>query len=164
MPLIECPECAAKVSTAAHACPSCGYPVAEKLSTGNRVSDGTSSLTLDEVLMEIRPSWWGYFWYLFFFWLIVPPIIGWWKRGSVVLKVYRRRITLERGRFAKCQREFMIKDIRSVDIDESFLDRIVGIGDLTIATAAATDAAENIRGIPHPRKVRDLIMAERENS
>ena len=34
MALINCPECARSVSTAAYACPACGYPIADRRSGG----------------------------------------------------------------------------------------------------------------------------------
>ena len=114
-----------------------------------------------EALAEIRPSWWGYFWHLFFFWLIVPPFIAWFGRAATVLRVFPDRITLERGLFSKCYRDYNPRDIRSIDVDQGFLQRMVGIGDLTISTAATVEAAEQIKSIPDPKGVRDLILAQR---
>ncbi len=161
MALINCPECGKQVSTSAASCPSCGFPVSQKVGDASKAETALAAGP-GELLLEVRPSWWGYFWHLFFFFLIVPPIIAWWKRGAVVLRVYTGRIVLERGRLSKCIREFMIQDIRSVDIDQSFLGRIAGVGDITIATAAAADSSEQIRSIPNPQRVRDLILAERQ--
>lgn len=156
MALIKCPECYREVSSAAPACPGCGFPVAAKSSAQ------TNTVALDaDLLAEVRPSWWLYFWHLFFFWLIVPPLIAWWKRASVTLRVYPGRLTIERGMFAKCFREFLARDIRSVDIDQGFLARVVGIGDLAISTAATVDAHEQLKGIPHPHEIRDLILTQR---
>lgn len=164
MALISCPECGKQVSTAATACPGCGFPVAEKIASGQLTpsASGGSSGSANELLMEVRPSWWGYVWYLVFFFLIIPPILAWWQRGAVVLRVYRGRVVLERGRLSKCFREFMVHDIRTVDIDQSFFERLLGIGNLTIATAAATDNAEIIESIPNPHAVRELILKERQ--
>lgn len=154
MALIKCPECGKEVSSAAPSCPGCGYPVAaEAPAAGNEPST--------ELLAEVRQSWWYFFWYLLFFWLIVPLVIAWWKRASVVLRIYPGRLMLERGMFSKCYREFLARDIRSIDIDQSFLARTVGVGDLNISTAATVDAAERIAGIPNPHAVRDLILAQR---
>jgi hypothetical protein len=156
MALIKCPECGREVSSAASACPACGYPVAARGATP------TAPAVVDsDLLAEVRPSWWQYFWHLFFFWLIVPPLIAWWRRASIVLRIYPGRLTLERGLFSKCFREFVARDIRSIDIDQSFLDRVVGIGDLSISTAATVDASECIKGIPHPHEVRELILTQR---
>ena len=156
MPIIACPECGREVSTAAKACPACGFPVAEKNPTG--------APTLgDELLAEVRPSWWRYFWWLLFAWLLIPLIVAWVKRSSVLLRVYRGRVTLKRGILTKCERELFMRDIRSIDIDQSLLGRMVGIGDITIATAASADAVEAIEGVPNPQHIRDLIIAQRQS-
>jgi len=155
MALMNCPECGRQVSTEAASCPSCGYPVAARTAE-------VQGLPADELLAELRPSWWRYFWYLVFAWLIVPFFVAWWKRAAVLLRVYRGRITLQRGIFSRCEREFFVRDIRSIDIDQTFLGRIANIGDLTISTAASADASEHVEGIPNPQRVRDLIIAQRQ--
>ena len=114
-----------------------------------------------ELLAEVRPSWWGYFWHLFFFWLIVPPIIAYFRRGATVLRIFPARITLVRGLLSKCYRDYHPRDIRSVDVDQSFLQRIVGIGDLTISTAATAEGVEQMKSIPDPKGLRELILGQR---
>lgn len=156
MALIDCPDCGRPVSTAAKACPNCGYPVAEK------TPDAAASVS-EELLAEVRPSWWRYFWWLFFFWLLIPWLVAWVKRSSVVMRVYPERVSLRRGILSKCERELFMRDIRSIDIDQSFLARLVNIGDLTIATSATEDAAERIEGVPNPQDIRDLIIARRQS-
>jgi len=158
MPLIDCPECGKPVSTAAHACPVCGYPVAEKLAQAEKPAGSPGH---SQLLLEVRPSWWGYFWHLFFFFLIVPPIIAFFKRASTVLRIYPERLTLERGIFSKCYQDYNPKDIRSIDVDQSFLARIVGIGNITISTSATVEASEQLKSIPDPQGVRELILAQR---
>lgn len=79
-----------------------------------------------------------------------------------MLRIYPGRITLERGLLSKSYRELIVRDIRSVEIDQSLLARLVGIGDLTMSTAARVDADEEIEGIPNPKAVRDLILAQRQ--
>ena len=161
MALINCPECGKQVSTEAKECPNCGYPVAERLAQSQVTHSSGAGADQAEVLAEIRPSWWGYFWYLFFFWLIVPPIIAYFHRAATVLRIYTDRIHLERGIFSKCYRDYNPSDIRSIDIDQTFPQRLVGIGDITISTAATVEAAEQINSIPNPTSVRDLILAQR---
>ena len=161
MALIDCPECTKPVSDAARACPTCGFPVAEKLAAKTGGESNEHPAARGELLAEIRPSWWGYFWHLFFFWLIVPPIIAHFGRAGTVLRIFRQRITLERGLFSKCYQDYNPRDIRSIDIDQSFLQRMVGIGDLTISTAATVEASEQIKSIPDPQGIRDLILDQR---
>jgi uncharacterized membrane protein YdbT with pleckstrin-like domain len=121
---------------------------------------GASSERL-ELLAEVRPSWWGFFWHLFFFWLIIPPIIASFRRNATVIRVFPDRITLTQGLLSKCYRDYHPRDIRSIDIDQSFLQRMVGIGDFTISTAATAEAVQQIKSIPDPKGLRDLIMAQR---
>jgi membrane protein YdbS with pleckstrin-like domain/endogenous inhibitor of DNA gyrase (YacG/DUF329 family) len=161
MALIHCPECGRQVSTAARACPGCGFPVVENLGAEQSLPRTPASSVSNELLAEVRPSWWNYFWHLFFFFLIVPPFVAWYRRASVVLRVFSNRITLERGVFSKCYQDYLPRDIRSIDIDQSFLGRLVGIGDLTISTAATVEGSEKIDGIPDRRGVRELILAQR---
>jgi endogenous inhibitor of DNA gyrase (YacG/DUF329 family) len=155
MALINCPECGKQVSTAAQACPNCGFPVAEKA----QVSDADSYT--DELLAEVRPSCWNFFWYWFFFFLIIPPFVAVYRRSSLVLRVYPHRITIERGVFSKCYQDYLPRDIRSIDIDQSFLARMVGIGDITISTSATAEASEKLVGIPDPKGLRELILNQR---
>jgi len=126
-------------------------------------STGTTSAS-NELLAEVRPSWWNYFWHWFFFFLVVPPIVAAGRRASTILRVYPNRITLERGLFSKCYQDYLPRDIRSIDIDQSFLARLVGIGDLTISTAATVEASEKIEGIPDPKGIRELILQQRGNA
>ncbi len=162
MALINCPECGKQVSTSAVACPNCGFPVAEKM-TNKPASDAPGAGTADPstLLAEVRPSWWGYFWYLFFFFLIIPPIIGWIKRNTTVLRIFPRRITVERGWLSKCYQDYNPNDIRSIDVDQSFFQRLVGIGDITFSTAATVEAAEELKSIPDPKGIRELMLAQR---
>jgi len=78
-----------------------------------------------------------------------------------VLRIFPNRITLARGLMSKCYRDYHPRDIRSIDIDQSFLQRMVGVGDLTISTAASAEGAEKIKSIPDPMGLRDLILAQR---
>ena len=161
MALINCPECGRQVSSVAKACPACGFPIAEKMAPAN--DPPPNATARNELRAEVRPSWWNYFWHLFFFFLIVPPLIAWCRRESTVLRVFSNRVTLERGLFTKCYRDFNPRDIRAIDIDQSFFARLIGIGDLTISTAATVEAAEHIEGIPDPKAVRELILAQRRD-
>lgn len=157
MALIHCPECNKQISDKAQACPECGYPVAAAVASGAQPTPSRP----EELLAEFRPSWWNYFWHLFFFFLIVPLIVAIIQRKATVLRVYTNRITLERGIASKCYKDFMIRDIRSIDVDQTLGNRMVGIGTITISTAATVDAAETISGISDPQGVRELILAQR---
>ena len=162
MALIECPECKRPVSSEAHACPNCGYPVAEKMREQG-LKAGEEESGPGDLLAEVHPSWWGYFWYWVFFFLIVPPIVAALKRSATVIRVYRSRISIERGIFSKCYQDYHPRDIRSIDVDQPFFKRMLGIGDMIISTSATVEASEVLRSIPDPRGLRELIIAQRDS-
>lgn len=159
MALIQCPDCKRQVSSEAKSCPSCGYPIAERLQKG---AIGSTPVEACQLLMEIRPSWWKFFWHLVFGWLVIPFLVAIYRRHSLVLRIYSDHVALERGLFTKEYREFFIKDIRSIDVDQTILERLLGIGDITISTAATLDAAEVMPGVPTPMRVKDLIITQRQ--
>jgi membrane protein YdbS with pleckstrin-like domain len=163
MALINCPECGRQVSTAARACPACGFPVAEKVVPAAAEPPGERAAP-EELLAEVRPSWWNYFWHLVFFFLIIPPVIAACRRAATVLRVYTNRITLERGLLSKCYQDYLARDIRSIDVDQSLWARLVGIGDITISTAATVEGAEKIEGVPNPKALRELMLRQRGNA
>jgi membrane protein YdbS with pleckstrin-like domain len=161
MPLFNCPECKQPVSTEAHTCPHCGFPIAEKYAQQQPADAAAAEAQAPQLLAEIRPSWWRYFWYFFCFFLIVPPIVAIFRRKATLLQVYPDRIRFTRGLMSKCYRDYKPRDIRSIDIDQTLLQRMVGIGDLTISTAATAEASEEMESIPDPQGVRDLILGQR---
>ena len=42
--------------------------------------------------------------------------------------------------------------------------RLVDIGDVTISTAATVDAAEKAPGVPQPKRIKELLIAQRQQS
>jgi uncharacterized membrane protein YdbT with pleckstrin-like domain len=75
--------------------------------------------------------------------------------------VYADRITVERGIFSKSYQDYSPKDIRSIDLDQSFIARLFDIGDITISTAASAEGSEVLRAMPNPKAIRELIMSLR---
>lgn len=113
-------------------------------------------------LLEVRPSWWNFFWHWFFFWLIVPPIIAAVKRASTVLRVYDDRISLEKGFLRKEVTDVFVADVRGVEVKQGIWQRMFGIGDILIGTAATGGWEDHVEGLPDAMKVRDLILQQRQ--
>ena len=116
----------------------------------------------EKLILKVRPSWWNYAIYLLFFWLVIPLVIALWKRYSVCLKVYEDRVVVERGILSKEIKDLFIEDIRSVDVYQNILQRIVNIGEVKIATAATSGYEEIVRGLPDPRGIREKIISLRQ--
>ena len=86
------------------------------------------------------------------FWLI------WWyiKVRCTLLTVGEERVLLSRGVFAKERLEIELESIRTVEIDQTFVDRIFNCGILKIYTAG--DNPELIQtGMPDPERLRSAL-------
>lgn len=168
MALMACPECGKSVSTEARSCPRCGYPFAERNATVaprpvEQARAGDAAPT-QAVLLEVRPSWWNYGWHWLFGWLVVPLLVALYRRHSFVMRIYSDRVSVEEGFWSKESSEFFIKDIRSVEVRQGVWGRLVGIGDVTISTAATVDAAEAARGVAQPNRIKELLISQRQQS
>jgi uncharacterized membrane protein YdbT with pleckstrin-like domain len=170
MALIHCPECSKPVSTEARVCPACGYRVAERVGADAAVlqpaasASAVDAVDAQAVLLEVRPSWWNYAWYLLFCWLLVPLFMALYWRHSFVMRIYSDRVSVEEGFWSKESSEFFIKDICSIDVHQGMWGRLVGIGDVSISTAATVDAAEEARGVSQPNRIKELLIAQRQQS
>lgn len=167
MALIACPECGREVSSEAPSCPACGYPLAERIGVGMTPPPTEPAVLLEPVdsqlvLLEVRPSWWNFGWHLFFFWLVIPLFVALYRRHSFVMRIYSDRVSVAEGFWSKETSEFFIKDIRAIDVRQGFWGRMFGIGDITISTAATTEAAEEARGVAHPGRIRELLIGQRQ--
>lgn len=112
-------------------------------------------------LLTVRRSWWNYFWHWFFFFLLVPPMIAWWKRSALRLLIYEDRVVVERGVLGRRIKEVFIRDVRTLDLKQSMWQRIVGIGDIMLATSGTSGYEEEITGVPRPLAIRDLVVQQR---
>lgn len=167
MALIICPECGQEVSSEARACLACGYPLADRgvaAPLPEAQATALDAVDTQTVLLEVRPSWWNFFWHLLFGWLLVPLLIALYRRHSFVMRIYSDRVSVEEGFWAKESSEFFIKDIRSIDVRQGVWGRLVGIGDITISTAATVEAAEAARGVAQPKRIKELLIAQRQQA
>ena len=160
MALISCPECTRPVSSEAAACPGCGYPVVRKRMEERARPE--EAMDPHQALYEVRPSWWNFGWHIAFCWLVVPYLVALWRRHSYVMRIYPDRVSIEEGLWEKETTEFFIKDIRAIDVRRGFWGRMVGIGDVTVSTAATVDAAETACGVADPDGIKALLIARRQ--
>lgn len=159
MPLIQCPDCGHKISDQAPACVQCGRPSAASSGQPLKLDNKSpSSHDAHELLLEAHPSQWNYFWDHLFFFLIIPPILASLRRSASVLRVYTNRVVLQKGVFSREIKEVFCSDVRSIEIRQSFFQRLANIGDVVIGNAAS-DSEEVARGVPDPTGIKDLILS-----
>ena len=70
-------------------------------------------------------------------------------------------LLVEKGLLSKDIKEIFLTDIRTVDLKQSLLQRIFGIGDILIATSGTDSYEDMARGLPKARDIQDLISNQR---
>jgi len=102
--------------------------------------------------------------------LLLVPVFGlgllillWWyflcKASTLTVK--EKDILYEKGLLSKSRVEFGIAGIRTVRVNQSFSDRIFGVGTIQIYTSGDQPEIE-VKGMPDPNRVRELIK-DRQN-
>jgi len=117
-----------------------------------------------ESVYEARLSWWKFFWHFAFGWLIFPIFIAIWQRYALKLHITRDRVILETGILNKDTRDVFISDIRTIDVEQNFIQRLLGYGLIRFATAGTDNYELKADGISHPHRVQRKVNALRKAS
>ncbi len=93
--------------------------------------------------------------------VVVLVIVILWKRACLTLRVHTDRVIIERGILAKSFKELFITDIRTIDINQSIFQRLMGTGDMIITTPG-TQPKDVLKGFPDPSETKDAIIHLRQ--
>ena len=86
----------------------------------------------------------------------IPILIVWYvKCRSITLEINDNEVIYEQGFMSKERIELELSGIRSVRVYQSFLNRMTGVGRISVFTAG-DDPEIVVEGIPDPGKFRDL--------
>lgn len=98
------------------------------------------------VLCLIAAAWGGAF------------LAAWWIRLQFrVLRITEKRTLFRKGIFSKATNEVQHDDVRNIQMDQTFFQRLVGVGDLAISSSGQDDMEIDVRGISRPEEVVQLI-------
>lgn len=141
-------------------------------------------------LLEVRPSWWNFFWWLllaflaipaaialavlhrdpalwkyawvvFVLWFFLPLIVVAIKRLSFSITVYEDQIVTCKGLLNKKENNISCADIRAIESDQSFIQRLLDVGTIRIGTAGTDGWEEEADGIPDPDGLKELILQQK---
>ena len=84
-------------------------------------------------------------------------LIWWLQAKGIKLTVTNERTILRRGILSKHINEVYHSDIRNVQIFQSFLHRIFGVGTISIASAGSGEAEIVVAGMRTPAKVKAIL-------
>ncbi|MFK7770233.1 MAG: PH domain-containing protein [Mariniblastus sp.] len=86
----------------------------------------------------------------------------WWLRcKGTTLSVTNKRTILRRGILSKSVTEVWHQDVRNVQLDQTFFQRILGVGQVGISSSGQSGLEISVNGIPDPDRVKLLIDQHR---
>ena len=166
--LMPCPDCFCMISKRAVMGPRCGAPVnGYPFDTANKTSSAPNTSEEKEILV-CHPSAMNYLWGIIFGILTLPVVIGifillfvWIEIHYTSYRITNLRIIVRRGLIAKFQNEIWIKDMRGANLVQGIWQRLIGVGNISVGTAATAGTEICMAGIRNPQKVVDTINSLR---
>lgn len=158
--LFPCPDCYALISKRASVCPKCGAPLSPNAENAGFREIGRDDLSTEESVKVYHPSAMNYLWETILGVILLPALIGLFILLYILIDIKctsyeltTHRIIIRKGWIAKIQNEIWIKDMRAVNLVQGVWQRIIGVGNIAIGTAASAGTEINITGIANPAAV-----------
>jgi uncharacterized membrane protein YdbT with pleckstrin-like domain len=88
----------------------------------------------------------------------LPFLVGWWLRcRSTELTVTDRRTRLCRGWLGRSITEVWHRDVRNVQLDQTFFQRLVGTGRIGLSSSAQSGIEIDVSGLKNPQLIKELV-------
>jgi uncharacterized membrane protein YdbT with pleckstrin-like domain len=71
------------------------------------------------------------------------------------------RLIERSGLLARHRREMELADVRSIEVDRSLIQRLLGLGNLAVASAASADFMIRLWDIPDPERMAEIVRQAR---
>jgi uncharacterized membrane protein YdbT with pleckstrin-like domain len=81
------------------------------------------------------------------------------RRFGVALLVKPEEISLERGMIGRHSIEISTPNIRTIQVNQSVMQRILNVGNLLIGSSATKDYEISVSSLPNPYAIRDMIQS-----
>ena len=174
---MRCPQCGSESAQGAAFCSRCG----------TRVFAPKPAAVREYGILKVRPS----LWHSARFFLVGVLIAGFgahtaytqhqlWKIGFALMaagavifiggfianrtvdwSVTSDRIIERRGMLSTNRREMELADIRSVEVSRRLFQRMLGLGDVTIASAASADFIVHLNSVSSPNEIAETVRKAR---
>ena len=92
---------------------------------------------------------------------LIMMFVWWFKSKGTKLTVTNKRTRLRRGILSKSVTEVWHSDVRNVVLEQSFFQRVFGVGMIGISSAGQSGMEISVSGIPDPDRVKQLIDERR---
>jgi uncharacterized membrane protein YdbT with pleckstrin-like domain len=90
----------------------------------------------------------------------VAFLIAWMRLRSTMYTITNQRVLIEQGVFTKSVDEIDLRYVDDSQFVQTFVDRVLGIGNVTLISSDKTSPRYVLRSIKDPRAVREIIRAE----
>jgi len=90
-------------------------------------------------------------------------ILGWWwlQTRTAELTITNKRTTQRRGLIAKNTTEVLHRDVRNIQVNQTAMQRIFGVGSVGISSAGQAGVEIQFTGVADPESVKALIDRHR---
>jgi membrane protein YdbS with pleckstrin-like domain len=174
---MRCPQCGSDSAPNAQFCARCGTRLYEPKPADKR----------EYALMRVHPAWWHFIGAILFSCVLV--VAGFavrfkdpnlWsvslllfaiaiahlamtalRRHFISWSLTSERVIESKGLLARHRREMELADVRSVDVEQRFMQRAMGLGNIIIASAASADYAIKLYDVPDPEGVAETLRRAR---
>jgi uncharacterized membrane protein YdbT with pleckstrin-like domain len=92
--------------------------------------------------------------------LLIAFLVAWLKLRSTLYTVTNQRVLIEQGMFSKTVDEIDLRYVDDSQFTQTLVDRMLGIGNVTLVSSDKTSPRVVLRSIKDPRGVRETIRAE----
>ena len=118
-----------------------------------------------------RPSLWGYSGMIVLGVITIPILMGifillavWLEMHFTTFEITNRRVVVSRGIFNRYRSEIYISDMRNANFSQTFWQRLVHIGDISIGTAATAGTEIVLGKVAAPEKIIELLNSLRQSA
>ena len=172
---MRCVQCGAEAMQGAAFCSRCG----------SRLHDPKPAATREYALSRIWPSWWHFAREIMIAVIIAGSGVAIIARGNgrggfllligsaavfglialarhnISWSLTSDRLIERRGLLASRRREMELADVRSIEVTRSLGQRLLGLGNVMIASAASAEFLIRLSNIPDPEQVAEMLRQAR---
>jgi len=84
-------------------------------------------------------------------------LVAWLETRFTQLTITNRRTVLRKGLLARETSEVRHRDVRNLQVNQTTLERLLGVGDLAISSAGQDDLEISIEGVPDPARIAAIV-------
>jgi uncharacterized membrane protein YdbT with pleckstrin-like domain len=92
---------------------------------------------------------------------LIPLLFWYLKSRGTTLIVTDDQTTLRTGLLSKNTNDVFHENVRNIQVRQSFFQRIMSVGDIGISSAGQSGVEIEVKGIPDPERVKEIIDQHR---